>query len=169
MLNVREIHVGDIPLIAKYWLNNDAEYLRGLGVDVLKLPTSQNFTAMLLSQINLPYPQKKGYALIWEANGKAVGHSNLNPVVYGEEASMHLHIWSEGNRKKGYGLELIKMSLPFYFDNMQLKRIVCEPYALNNAPNRVLERAGFAFVKEYVTTPGSITFEQPVKQWVLEK
>lgn len=116
-------------------------------------------------QVALPYNEKKAYALIWEADGKAIGHTNVNPINYGKEAYMHIHIWYEEERKKGYGLNLINMSLPYYFKNLNLERVLCEPYALNAAPNKTLEKAGFSFVKEYITIPGSITFEQPVKQW----
>ena len=59
------------------------------------------------------------------------------------------------------------MTIPCYFKNLQLKKLICEPYALNPAPHKTLEKLGFQFEKEYVTVPGSINFEQPVKRWVL--
>ena len=113
--------------------------------------------------------KKKGYAVIWEVNGKSIGHSNLNPVEYGDHGYMHLHIWQPEYRKSGYGTELIKLTLPYFFNNMQIEKIYCQPYALNGAPNKTLDKAGFKFVKEYITTPGSITFEQPVNLWEIEK
>lgn len=39
----------------------------------------------------------------------------------------------------------------------------------NPAPNKTLKKAGFELVKEYVTTPGPINFEQPVKLWCLSE
>jgi len=164
-VNVRELTRKDIPLIADYWLTSDAEYLCSLGVDSTKLPSNEQFTSMLQSQLKISYEEKKAYALIWEEDGKPIGHSNVNPIVYGDHAFMHLHIWEAGNRKKGFGEDLIKLSLPYYFTNLKLKKLYCEPYAHNPAPNNLLQKAGFTFVKEYVTTPGSITFEQPVKLW----
>lgn len=65
------------------------------------------------------------------------------------------------------GLALLKMTLPYFFENLKLKVIFSEPYVLNVAPHKTLQKAGFEFVKEYTTTPGSINFEQPVKQWQL--
>jgi hypothetical protein len=38
---------------------------------------------------------------------------------------------------------------------------------LNPAPHKALEKLGFEFEKEYITVPGSINFEQPVKRWGL--
>lgn len=57
------------------------------------------------------------------------------------------------------------MGLPWFFKNLKLKKIYCEPYALIPAPNKTLEKVGFKFVKTYVTTPGRLNFEQPVYLW----
>jgi len=78
---------------------------------------------------------------------------------------MHLHLWYTGRRKKGIGTLLIKMALPYFFQKYQLKKLICEPYAFNPAPNKTLEKVGFKFIKTYVTIPGSITFEQKVNRW----
>jgi len=164
-VTVRELTQKDTPLIADYWLTNNTDYLRGLGVDVAKLPSRKDFTAMLQSQLALPYNEKKSYALIWESDGKPIGHSNVNPILFGDHGYMHLHIWEPENRKKGFGVELIRLSLPYYFINLKLKKVYCEPYALNPAPNALLQKAGFTFIKKYVTTPGTITFLQAVKLW----
>jgi RimJ/RimL family protein N-acetyltransferase len=49
------------------------------------------------------------------------------------------------------------------------KRLYCEPYANNVAPNRVLEKAGFEFVKTDRTVPGPINFEQDVNCWHMSR
>lgn len=165
ILNVRELKQTDIPLLLDYWFNSGEEYLKSMGVDITKLPTPDDFAAGLNAQLSLPYPAKKAYALIWECNGMPIGHTNLNPVEYGNEAYMHLHIWQPGSRYSGMGTQLVERSLPLYFKNMKLKKLYCQPYALNPAPHRVLQKAGFSFVKEYTTTPGYIAFEQPVILW----
>jgi RimJ/RimL family protein N-acetyltransferase len=45
--------------------------------------------------------------------------------------------------------------------------LYCEPFALNHAPNNLLKRIGFTYVKEYITKPGNINYVQPVKLWLL--
>ena len=167
ILSVREIQEKDIDLIAQYWLNSDPSFLISMGVDLDKIPTREQLKQMLLTQINTPIEEKRGYCIIWELDGKQVGHSNTNPTVFGEEAFMHLHMWNGTGRKKGLGTELVRMTLPLFFKNLKLKRLISEPYALNPAPNKTLSKAGFEFVKEYITTPGSLNFEQPVKRWEL--
>ncbi len=136
-----------------------------MGIDLTKMPLKEEWVPMLTEQLQIPYDQKKSYSTIWELNGKPVGHCNVNKITFGEEAYMHLHIWYAAERRAGFGVSFIKMSLPWFFKNLQLKKIYCEPYALNPAPNKTLARAGFSFIKEYNSIPGSFSFEQPVNQW----
>lgn len=164
-LSVREIQEQDIPLLVAYWTTAEPDFLKAMGVDLAKMPSASDFTGMLVNQLNTPIELKRSYCMIWELDGKAVGHSNTNPTVFGEEATMHLHLWQAQNRAGGLGLAFVKLTVPQFFSNLKLKRLFCEPYALNPAPNRTLEKAGFEFVKEYITIPGSLNFEQPVKRW----
>ena len=166
-LSVREIQKSDIDLLVSYWLESDEAHHAGMGVDPTKIPDEKTWRLMLSKQLNQPYKEKLSYCIIWEVDGKAMGHCNINPVVFGEEAFIHLHLWKSDVRKKGIGTELVKMTLPYFFNNMQLKKIYCEPYALNPAPNNTLPKLGFEFVKEYTTIPGAINFEQPVRRWEL--
>lgn len=167
VLSVRDIQQSDIDLITRYWLEADDQYLVGMGVDLSKMPTEPEWKAMLLQQTQTSIEKKQSYCMIWLVNGRPIGHSNVNKIIFGQEAYMHLHIWEPHIRKKGYGSTFIKMTVPHFFKNLQLKTLYCEPYALNPAPNKTLEKAGFTFIKEYTTNPGSINFEQPVKRWSL--
>lgn len=164
-LTVRELQEQDITAIADYWLRATPEFLKGMGADPDKLPDEATWHQMLRKQIDTPYAEKQSYCTIWEIDGIAVGHCNVNKIVFGKEAYMHLHLWQKDGRQKGAGTQLVKLSLPYFFRNLQLKTVYCEPYALNPAPNRTLEKAGFHFIKEYTTIPGSLNFEQSVRLW----
>jgi RimJ/RimL family protein N-acetyltransferase len=166
-LAVREIREEDIEPISNYWLTSSPVFMQSMGVDLSKLPGKEQWKEMLQEQISQSYEQKKSYCIIWELDGKAIGHSNINKIVFGKEAYMHLHIWSEKYRKLSLGLPFIKLTIPCFFEKYKLQNLYCEPYALNPAPNKTLAKAGFEFVKEYVTTPGWINFEQPVRLWVM--
>ena len=168
ILSVREMLKADIDLIIQYWLNADNIFLKKLGVDVNKMPSKDEWVKMLSEQLGKLYKEKQSYCIIWLADDKPVGHSNVNKIVFGEEAYMHLHIWNNDIRKKGFGTAFIKKTLPYFFKNLQLKKIYCEPNALNNGPNKTLEKAGFKFVKNHITTPGWLNFEQPVNLWEIE-
>ena len=166
-LSVREIQHSDIELLSDYWFRSSPEFLIDMGVDLSKMPSREEWKEMLNEQLAQSYEEKKSYCIIWLLDDEPIGHSNVNRIIFGEEAYMHLHIWKAGNRTKGLGLQFVKMTLPFFFQNMKLKKICCEPYALNPAPNRTMEKLGFEFIKEYITVPGFINFEQPVKRWEL--
>ncbi len=167
VLSVREIQQADIEAIVQYWLSSDSLFLMNMGVDLKKLPAKDQLEQTLLLQINTPVEEKKSYCIIWQVDGRPVGHSNANPIVFGEEAFMHLHLWNNTIRKRGLGTALVKLTLPWFFENLKLKKLYSEPYALNPAPHKTLQKAGFEFVREYTTTPGSLNFEQPVKRWEL--
>lgn len=168
-LSVQELSPAEIPLIINYWQSASPEYLEGMGVDLSKLPSAEDWQKMLSEQVELPMDKKYSYCIIWLLNDKPVGHCNVNQITYCKEAYMHLHLWYPEHRNQGFGVEFVKLSLPFFFENLQLKNLYCEPYALNEAPHKTLEKCGFEFEKEYTAIPGSINFEQPVKRWKLSR
>ena len=168
-LTVRPIELTDLDDLMNYWFTSSNEHLLNMGVDLAKMPTENQFRRGITHQINLPIEQKNAFAVIWEIDGKAVGHSNTNPTTFGETAKMHLHLWTNPNRKKGLGTEFVKLTIPLFFKYLKLKTLVCEPYALNPAPNKTMEKVGFQFIKEYITTPGTLSTEQPVKRWEMSQ
>lgn len=168
-LSVRQLEISDHENIVDYFLNADKDFLINLGVDLLKLPAKQEWLDMLHSDFKLSLEQKKFFYIIWLLNGKPVGHSNINKIVFANEAYMHLHIWHKYTRQQGVGAEFLKLTLPYYFDNFQLQNLFCEPSAFNAAPNKTLEKLGFDFVKSYDTIPGWLNSYQKVNRWVLTK
>ena len=82
---------------------------------------------------------------------------------------MHLHLWNAGDGGKGFGSHFVKLTLPYFFGNLRLKDLYCEPYALNRAPNNTMEKLGFELVKSETKIPGSFNFKQEVKLWHLTK
>ena len=169
MISVREIQSGDIEFISQYWLNAADAFLIGMGVDLAKMPSQEQWHHLLSTQLSQSYPEKQSYCTIWELDGHAVGHCNVNKIVFGDHGYMHLHLWQADARQRGIGTSLVKMSLPYFFENLQLKKVYCEPFALNPAPNKTLEKVGFQFIKSMVTIPGFLNFKQEVNVWELKK
>jgi RimJ/RimL family protein N-acetyltransferase len=134
-----------------------------------KCPAAQQWVDMLSRQLTLSYEEKPSYAIIWLADDEPVGHSNVSKIEFGVKAYMHLHLWQSGLRQKGMGAELVRLTLPHYFKNLQLQTLFCEPYALNPAPNKTLEKVGFRHVETYTGIPGWLNFEQPVNVWELTR
>src|SRR6185312_12996150 len=167
MISVRELQQNDIEPLLDCWFTADDEFLIGMGVDLSKMPKREEFKKILEAQLTQSYTEKQSYCTIWLMADKPIGHCNVGKIIYGEEAYMHLHMWKRDIRQKGLGAGFVKQSIPFFFENLKLKKLYSEPYALNPAPNKTLPKAGFEFVKEYITIPGFINFEQPVKRWVM--
>ena len=169
MIAVRESKPKDAELIVRYFHDATPEFLKGMGVDREKLPAAEEWIAKIHDNITRPMEEKEFFYVIWMFENKPIGHSNINKIVYGQEAYMHLHLWTPDRRHQGIGTSLVRLSLPYYFRNFKLNELFCEPHALNPAPNKTLERMGFEFVKEYETVPGWINFHQPVKRWRMTK
>ena len=93
----------------------------GMGVDVPKMMPRSEMEEMLIKQFQLPLKQRNSYCLIWEVDGKAVGHCNTNPTEFGTEAKMHLHIWRPEMRQKGIGKEMLRMSMKMMFSESELQ------------------------------------------------
>jgi len=175
MQGVEEIEVRpfssreEYELMLDYFYKGDDTFLRGMGVDPLKLPERDKWLDALLADHEKPDSERDRFYLIWIFRARRVGHSSINKIVVGTEAFIHLHLWNSKLRKAGLGTEFVRKSAEFYFERFNLKRLVCEPRAENLAPNRVLQKLGFTFVRRYVTTPGVIAYEQKVNRYELRR
>ena len=175
MQRVEEIEVRPFPgreeyeLMLDYFYKADDPFLRGMGVDRLKLPERDKWLDALLVDHEKPDKERDRFYLVWLFRGRRVGHSSINEIVPGTEAFIHLHLWNSQLRRAGLGTEFVRRSANFYFERFNLKKLVCEPWAENRAPNRVLEKLGFAFVRRYRTTPGVIAYEQDVNRYELRR
>lgn len=167
MRKVRALTEKDINLVIDYFLKASPEFLKAMGADIKKLPARDEWYGIILENLKLPVHKKAFFYVIWEINNMPVGHSNINKIKFGAEAYMHLHLWNPNRRGQGNGLYFSKESLRHYIKEFQLKKIYCEPYADNPAPNKLLLKAGFKFVRQYKTTPGWINFYQTVNRWEL--
>ena len=168
-LTVREIQLNDIEKIVDYFVLADTEFLLGMGADKSKLPKREDWIKNLESEFQKPDTAKEFYYIIWLLDDLEVGHSNINTIEFGKSATMHLHLWNNDKRKSGLGLDFLRLTIPYYFKNFKLKKLICEPYSKNVAPNRVLVKLGFELVRTYETKPGLINFHQIVNRYELKK
>lgn len=168
-ISIREMKMHDIELVVDYFINADADYLRGMGADKDKLPGKTVWIENLKNELEKPISNKEYYYLIWLLDDLPIGHSNINKIVYGKFANMHLHMWTSHIRGKGLGLRFVELSIPYYFKKFKLEKLICEPYTENIGPNKLLKKAGFSFIKEYDTMPGIINFYQSVNRYELKR
>ena len=166
---IRPMKITDLDLMINYFLKSDREFLRGMGIEPRKLPSSEKWHQLLEQDFQQPLDKKQFYYVLWEIDNQPVGHSNINKITFGQEAYMHLHVWQKDLRKQGNGTYFIQESIDHYFEKFKLKKLFCEPYYLNEAPNKTLPKAGFEFIKTYEPEIGWINFRQLVNRWVISK
>jgi len=154
--------------VVRYFVQASDAFLYGMGADRAKLPSADEWLRLLLEDHEKPDEQKERVYFAWLYHGTQVGHSSLGNIRAGEDAFIHLHLWVPALRRAGLGTEFFKRSVALSIERFALKRVFCEPRAENLAPNRVLEKAGFTFVRRYRTVPGAINYEQDVNRWVYE-
>jgi RimJ/RimL family protein N-acetyltransferase len=159
---------GEVDVIIDYFHQSSPEFLNSLGVDPAKLPDPARWRAHYAHEFSLPVEQRQSLLVLWELGGEPIGFSTADKIRIGDEAYMHLHITRPDKRRAGMGTALVRQTARIYFDTLGIKRLFCEPYALNDAPNRTLKRAGFRFVKTHETVPGPLNFHQAVTRWSLE-
>ena len=167
--SLREMQLEESRLMIRYFLDADVQYLNGMGVDPAKLPSAEDWFGLLREDFARPLQERQFHYLLWKADCEPIGHCNINKIAFGASAYMHLHIWNLEHRRTGCATELLGASIRQFFELFELERLFCEPYAKNPAPNRALPKVGFRLVKTYETTPGWITFYQPVNLWELDR
>ena len=149
-----------------YFLNADEAFLQGMGVARSRLPAREDWISSALCDHDRPNHAKERAYLAWAYGGVPIGHSSINKIQVGEEAFIHLHLWSRAHRQAGIGTTFFQLSAVRFARDFSLKRLYCEPYAENPGPNRVLLKSGFRFIKRYRTIPGPLNFEQEVNLYV---
>ena len=159
----REEYLGMID----YFLDADDAYLRGMGADRSRFPSRNDWLREVLADQKRAESRKDRIYLGWFYNGRLVGHSSVNQIEIGEQAYLHLHLWDPALRRNGLGAEFLRRSIACFRRRLHLKRVICEPYADDVAPNRVLQKLGFTFIGRFKRVPGSITYEQDVNRWEL--
>jgi RimJ/RimL family protein N-acetyltransferase len=165
----RPMLLAETDLIIEYFHSASPEFLNSLGVDPSRLPGRAQWQGIFQRYFALPIEERNFFPIIWEIEGKPAGFTSADKIVFGQEAYMHLHIFDSEQRKAGNGTFFVKESAKIYFDTLRISRLYCEPYALNVAPNRTLQAAGFKYVKTHETVPGPLNFHQPVTRWILER
>jgi RimJ/RimL family protein N-acetyltransferase len=165
----RPMQLSETDIIIDYFHSASPEFLNTLGVDPSRLLDRAQWKARFEHLFALPIEQRNFFAIIWEIDGQPAGWSSADRIVFGEEAYMHLHVLDPARRRQGNGTFFVRESAIIYFDILRISRLYCEPHALNVAPNRTLQAAGFKYVKTHETVPGPLNFHQPVTRWVLER
>ena len=161
--------IDETDLIIGYFHNSTPEHLETLGVDPTRLPSQEAWRDRYRREYTLQINQRATLLLVWLLEDRPIGFSTSDKIVYGDRANMHLHVVGSDDRGRGVGSECVRRSVEIYFERLKLKHLFCEPNAFNVAPNRTLQKAGFKYLKTYMTVPGPMNYHQAVTRWVMER
>lgn len=168
-LVVREMQLAEVDLRINYFHRSSDEHLRTLGVDRDRLLAPDAWRSFYEEDYARPLSDRESYSVVWELDGRTVGFSSTDRIVFGQEAFMHLHILESTRRQHGLGAEFVRMSAETYFRALELQRLYSEPNAFNTAPNRALQRAGFRYLFSHEAQPSPINFLQVTTRWVMDR
>ena len=167
--SVRLLERKDISHVVNYWQTASEKHLNAMGIEKKDLSALDNLEVYMTNQLLLPYSEKSALYTIGLLNNEPYGHCYINSIDYGNEAHMHLHVWNFEIRQKGLGTQMVKQAIPLFFKHLKLKTLICEPYALNPAANKTLEKLGFQFENCYTSTPSGWDFKLKVNRWKLTR
>jgi RimJ/RimL family protein N-acetyltransferase len=160
---------GDYERMIDYFLEGGEAFLRGMGIDPGKVPERADWLARVTAEHPRPDDRKERFYVAWYLKGEPVGHSSISHIQHGASAHVHLHLWRPELRRSGLGTELVARSIDLYFERFRLERILCEPFAENPAPNRVMAGLGFRLLERRRMAPNPITFVQDVNRWEMTR
>jgi len=168
-LRARQMQLREVSIRIDYFHDSPDDHLFTLGVDRGLLPSRGAWREFYEADYARPIQDRETYLLAWEFDDQIVGFSSADQIIFGEQAFMHLHILKTSHRRSGMGTQFVRQSAAIYFQVLELQRLYSQPNALNVAPNRTLQRAGFRYEFTKQTTPSPINFPQPVTRWVLDE
>ena len=167
--SIKPMDLSEAILMIDYFVSADEGFLRGMGADPAKLPQADDWLRILEEDFARPLQARQFYFVTWMVGDEPIGHSNINKIVFGQEAFVHLHIWQSQHRRSGSAVFYLAHSIAQYFELFELRKLCCEPFFDNPAPNKILPQLGFQLIRSYETTPGWINFHQRVNRWELER
>ena len=167
--SIKPMDLSEAKLMIDYFVSADEGFLKGMGADPAKLPQADEWFRILEEDFSRPFQTRQFYFVTWMADDKPIGHSNINKIIFGQEAFVHLHIWQSQHRRSGSAEFYLANSIAQYFELFKLRKLCCEPFIDNPAPNKVLPKLGFQLIRSYETTPGWINLHQRVNRWEFER
>lgn len=142
-LSIREIQIGDIEKIISYWRDTSADDLARLGETTPPNESENRIFLQWFHDSNPSLEEASEDIIIWEVEGEAVGYSTLKQVKLPDYGQLHIHMWSEEMRGKGFGALLFCLSALHFRTKYRILNLYCRPKADNQMPNRMLKKIGF--------------------------
>jgi hypothetical protein len=86
-LAVRPFNESDYPAMVDYFLGSEPLFLAGMGVDRRKMPGREEWLRDLLTDHQKVDAQRDRFYLAWTRDDELVGHSSINEIEPGKDAT----------------------------------------------------------------------------------
>ncbi|OGT30985.1 MAG: hypothetical protein A3E87_06115 [Gammaproteobacteria bacterium RIFCSPHIGHO2_12_FULL_35_23] len=166
---IRPLTEKELEKVVDYFLNLTPEDDLRMGSDRKNFMRRDEWVKLLIDDSKQPLEERKFFYLGWFHNNVLIGHCNINNIIFGKEAFIHLHLWVPELRKHGIGTIFFKKAIRYYFNHFSLKKILCEPKSDNPGPNKILIKCGFKLLKTYKTKPSMLSIKHEVNRYELIK
>ena len=166
LARVRQMSVDEANLVVDYFVGASVQSLAAIGLDASRLPTRNAWISHLAQDWSRPAERRESSGVVWEIDQSLIGFSTLTDIRFGDSASVHLHIFDEANRGRGYGTLFVRLAAEWFADEFCLLRVYSEPNAFNTPANRALQGAGFRWVSTQESEPDNLSLMQTTNRWV---
>ena len=166
---VRPFQLEDIPYLLDYWYNNSEDNLTRMGVDKSLLGPRIKREQDLIDSFHTPNNLKDNFHIIWLINNEPVGHNSFDHILINEISHMHLHMWSQKWRGKGYGAILFCQAVMMFYSLFHPKIILSEPCSENAMPNKMFEKIGFKKWKSYLAKSSEISILSELTNFIIDQ
>lgn len=168
-LSVRKMRETDIPHMVRYWTQGDPILMERMAVDTSAIPKASELTTEL-TELLLTKDEKCSVCYsVWQVGEKSVGFASLKNIRWGKSGEMHLHMWDDGFRGKGYGGVLFSLSALHFYERFQLNEITCEPSANNPLPNKMLTKAGYPLISRRFGRSSALSAECELNTYAIRR
>jgi len=168
LVAVRDLTLSDLPFILGYWFRSPPGFIEAMGVDPVKMPKESEMRAALEDKVRQTPPAKLN-ALVIAYDNKPVGFHTLHPLVEGDHAIFHAHIWDADFRRRGLGQHSYAKACRIFMDRFSLNRIIFKTPKQNTGAIRVKEKLGIRCIGEERIGFGIIRENTPAKVFELTR
>jgi hypothetical protein len=152
---LRDLTIGDIDSIVRYWFTSGDAFLDFMGVDRERLGTTEETRQRFLGAVRTGDPNQKAIALAVALDGNLAGYTLLNrhtpEINYG-----HWHITVPSLRDSGISTALYPHRIKAYFDLAPIERLIHQTRTRNIGVNRMLDKYVPVAESRYVEQPDGV-------------
>jgi RimJ/RimL family protein N-acetyltransferase len=164
-----EIRMGveqDIDVIMDYWYGMDDTALRGMGVDPQRMPPRSEFHRLYVQMARSPPESSDAFFFVIDSPTRGIlGYSLFNHFERPEHCYGHAHLFHDRDRNRGIARSAFILVMQAVFELTGIRKIVAEPKATNESPNRLMQSLGLKPVRTYDKPAGGIVGAMRVNRY----